>query len=205
MSSAPSQFLQQQKTIRNCRLNARNRLTTIEREDASDEIAATVSRSAWFQRSQYVACYIGTAREVDTWPIIARAWRMKKRVFAPVLEKNSRMRFRELTAKSTLLRQQHGILEPVAGEFILPRMLDLVLTPLVAFDAQNNRIGMGGGYFDRTFSFLKDREHHFHPKLIGIAFACQQVEKITPNPWDIRLFSIISDEQTDACGQFPVR
>ena len=71
-------------------------------------------------------------------------------------------------------------------------MLDVVITPLVAFDEYGHRIGMGGGYFDRTFSFLGNRQSWFHPKLVGLAFACQKVEKIQPNPWDIRLFCTIS-------------
>jgi len=196
MSSADSKILQQQESIRGYGLESRNRLTVAERDRASEKIADSVLKSTWFQRNQFIACYLGTAHEVDTWSIIARAWRMKKRIFAPVVEKNFHMRFRELTAESSLERDHNGILQPVSGEFITPRKLDIVLTPLVAFDAQKNRIGMGGGYFDRTFSFLKDREHHFHPKLIGLAFACQEVEKIAPNPWDIRLFSIITETST---------
>ncbi len=195
MSSADSTILQLQKKLRDHGRNSRKSLSIAERESASKKIADTVMRSSWFQRSSYIGCYIGTTYEVDTWPIFVRAWRMKKRIFAPVLEKNSRMRFRELTAESCLESNAHGILEPQDGEIIVPRMLDLVLTPLVAFDAKNNRIGMGGGYFDRTFSFLGGRKHLFHPKLIGLAFACQEVEKITPNPWDIRLFSIVSESQ----------
>jgi len=196
MSSADSKILQQQKSLRDHGLQSRNQLNVAERDRASETIADSVVKSAWFQRNKFIACYLGTAHEVDTWSIIARAWRMKKRAFVPVVEKNLAMRFRELTAESSLEKHHNGILQPVGGEFITPRKLDIVLTPLVAFDAQKNRIGMGGGYFDRTFSFLKDREHHFHPKLIGLAFACQEVEKITPNPWDIRLFSIINESST---------
>ena len=73
------------------------------------------------------------------------------------------------------------------------RELDVVITPLVAFDGEMNRIGMGGGCFDRTFAFLKRRKVYLRPKLIGVAFACQQIEKVNANPWDIRLFQIITD------------
>jgi 5-formyltetrahydrofolate cyclo-ligase len=133
--------------------------------------------------------------EVDTWLLIERAWRMKKRVFAPVVEKNFAMKFCEVTAKSTLVANRYGLPEARDGATIEPRALDVVVTPVVAFDADGNRIGMGGGYFDRTFFFLKNRQHLFHPKLIGLAFACQRVEKIAANPWDIRVFRVI-DETT---------
>jgi len=52
---------------------------------------------------------------------------------------------------------------------------------------------MGGGFFDRSFAFLKHKKRWLRPKLIGLAFACQKVDKIETNPWDIRLYSVISD------------
>jgi 5-formyltetrahydrofolate cyclo-ligase len=57
---------------------------------------------------------------------------------------------------------------------------------LVAFDSQGHRLGMGGGYYDRTFSFLKDKIHH-KPKLLGLAYDFQQVEQLPYEEWDIRL------------------
>jgi 5-formyltetrahydrofolate cyclo-ligase len=118
---------------------------------------------------------------------------MKKRIFAPVLTKNEIMQFCEVTANTDIQVNQYGLAEPVGGEIIAPRLLDVVVTPVVAFDNAGHRVGMGGGYFDRTFSFLKGRKHLFHPKLIGIAFACQKVDKITPNRWDIPLFATVSE------------
>ena len=118
---------------------------------------------------------------------------MKKHTFAPVVEKDRRLCFRELTPESSLFRDKFGIYTPLDGAEIEPRELDVVLAPLVAFDANNHRIGMGGGYFDQTFAFLKWRNLYFHPRLIGLSFACQQVEKIAPNPWDIRLFYVVTE------------
>jgi 5-formyltetrahydrofolate cyclo-ligase len=172
---------------------ARAALSSDEREKASQKISDTVIRSSWFRRSKFLACYLPMPEEVDTWPLIKRAWRMKKRVFAPIIEKNFTMQFCELTADSKLLFGRHGLLEPQDGEIIVPRALDLVITPVVAFDDNGNRIGMGGGYFDRTFFFLANRQYLFHPKLIGLAFSCQRVDKIAPNPWDIRVFRVIDE------------
>ena len=172
---------------------ARAELSADEREKASNKIADTVIRSSWFRRSKFIACYLSTQEEVDTWLLIDRAWRMKKRIFAPIIKKNLTMEFCELSAESKLVFNQYGLPEPQDGEIIAPRALDLVITPVVAFDADGNRIGMGGGYFDRTFSFLGNRQYLFHPKLIGLAFSCQRVEKIAPNPWDIRVFRVIDE------------
>jgi 5-formyltetrahydrofolate cyclo-ligase len=103
------------------------------------------------------------------------------------------MQFREVRPETDLIAKRYGLLEPLDGEMATARMLDIVLTPLVAFDDNGHRVGMGGGYFDATFSFLKHRKSYLHPKLVGLAFACQRVEEIAPNPWDIRLFSVITE------------
>jgi 5-formyltetrahydrofolate cyclo-ligase len=192
---ATSDPLRAQNALRNYGRAARAELSTSEREKASEKITDTVIRSAWFPRSKFVACYLPMQDEVDTWTLIDRAWRMKKRIFAPVIKKNFAMQFCELTAESKLVFNRYGLFEPQGGEIIAPRALDLVITPLVAFDDEGNRLGMGGGYFDRTFSFLRNRQFLFHPKLIGLAYSCQRVEKIAPNPWDIRVFRVI-DETT---------
>jgi 5-formyltetrahydrofolate cyclo-ligase len=65
--------------------------------------------------------------------------------------------------------------------------------PVVAFDANKNRIGMGGGYYDRCFHFLRNRRKWLKPKLIGVAFACQQVKNITPETWDIPFYKVVTD------------
>lgn len=191
--AAISDDRQVRNAMRNDARAARAALSLQEREKASDKIVDTVVRSSWFRRSGLIACYLPMPEEVDTWPLIDRAWRMKKRVFAPIIEKKFTMQFRELNPESTLVLNQYGLPEPEDGEMIAPRVLDVVITPVVAFDDNCNRLGMGGGYFDRTFSFLKHRKFLFHPKLIGLAFSCQRVEKIAPNPWDIRIFSVIDE------------
>lgn len=182
-----------QNTIRSQCKNARSEMSGDERAAAAEKIAENVIRSPWFQRSKTIACYLPAPGEVDTRRIIARAWRMKKRIFAPVVEKNGRMTFRAMNPETALYKNNFGLYEPGEEEIINPRELDIVITPLVAFDAQNQRIGMGGGYFDRTFSFLANRNTYLRPKLIGIAFACQEVGEIPANPWDIPLFAVVTE------------
>lgn len=150
-------------------------------------------RAGYFRRSRNIGCYLPSDEEVDTWPIIARAFSMGKRVSAPVLRKNGSMRFRQLNADTKLLPNQFGLLEPQEGEFVDPHQLDVIITPTVAFDSSGNRIGMGGGYFDRTFAFLRGRKMWLHPKLIGVAFDCQRVGSFAANPWDIGLFRVVTE------------
>jgi len=168
-------------------------MSASERDAASARICSRLIRSHVFFAAKSIACYLPMADEVDPGAIIERAWSAKKRIFCPILANPGKMFFRRLRRDSTLTRNFFGLWEPIDGEIISVRQLDLVITPLVAFDDKNNRIGMGGGYFDRSFAFQKYPAHWRRPKLFGVAFACQKVEKIAPNPWDIRLCGVFTD------------
>ena len=182
-----------QSTVRAEGRAARSKLSPEERSHASEIICRQIVESRLFREASTVACYIGVNAEVSTQPIFERAYAEKKRIFAPVTQRNRPLSFREILPDSILSTAPMGLLEPVNGEEIRPNVLDLVITPLAAFDEQRNRVGMGGGYYDRTFSFLRERNENSKPQLVGIAFECQKTQKITPNPWDIRLFRVITE------------
>jgi len=172
---------------------ARRDIDDGDRATFSSRICQRFLHTALFFRSKSIACYLATPDEVDTSTIIERAWNAKKRVFVPLIENRIHMRFVEITRNTRLERNQFGILEPSSGPVISPEKLDVVVTPLVVFDQSRNRIGSGGGYYDRCFSFQKQNRKWQHPKLVGVAFDCQEVEKISPNPWDIRLYRVFTE------------
>jgi 5-formyltetrahydrofolate cyclo-ligase len=182
--------------LRKSALQARRALTDDQRNIASTIICDRVLHSHFFFASKSIACYLPLFDEVDTSRIIERAWCAKKRIFLPVTDSHGRMIFRQLAADTDLCRNSFGILEPVSGNLISPKELDLVITPLVAFDEKLHRIGMGGGYYDRCFQFLKRRRNWLHPKLLGVAFDCQRVEKFAPNPWDIPLYQVFTESNS---------
>jgi len=179
--------------LRKCGLHARRDLNDQTRINASQVIAERIVHSHEFMASKTIACYLPSYDEVDPSYIIERAWRANKRIFAPVVANKHDMFFRQLLPDTQLEKSRFDLWEPVSGPRIQATQLDIVVTPVVAFDDRKNRIGMGGGYFDRCFSFLGHRQHWLHPKLVGIAFDCQKVEKIEANPWDIRLYSVITE------------
>lgn len=74
------------------------------------------------------------------------------------------------------------------------RWLDFLVVPLVGFDDQGRRLGMGGGYYDATLAFLRRRRIWHKPYLIGLAFECQRVAEIPSEPWDIRLNAILTEK-----------
>ena len=146
-----------------------------------------------FYSSKSIGCYLPMHDEVDTREIIQSAWRANKRIFLPVLRGDAQMVFCEIEPDSELEQNRFGIWEPVRGLLLDAKKLDIVITPTVAFDLDWNRVGMGSGYYDRCFAHLRNRKIWLRPKLIGVAFDCQKVEKITPNPWDIPLYTVISE------------
>ena len=182
--------------LRSAGKSARRILNYEEREFASELICAAAIRAPFFQRAKFIACYLPADDEVNCWRLIKRAWLMKKRIFVPTVQKNSKLRFVEFRDNSETHTNKYGLDEPVSEVDIDPRKLDVVFTPLVAFDSNGNRIGMGGGYYDRAFSFLKNRQHLQKPKLVGLAFDCQWVENIGASTWDIPLFCVFTESES---------
>ena len=95
-----------------------------------------------------------------------------------------------------MYKNRYGIPEPAhpnkARNFPL-RSLDLVLMPLVGFDTQGNRLGMGGGYYDRSFAFLHRHSHWRKPHLMGTAYEFQRLSKLDAQPWDVPLDAIVTE------------
>jgi 5-formyltetrahydrofolate cyclo-ligase len=185
--------MQSNQELRNRGKKARNNIPEELHAKYSLHICHRFLNSGLFFRAKNIACYLSSENEVDTSLIFERAWKAKKRVYVPIIEKHRQMRFVQIKRNTRLERNHFGIWEPVSGTDISSTELDVVVTPLVTFDEKLNRIGMGGGYFDRYFSFLKSNQQWLKPKLVGFAFECQKVEQIGSNPWDIRLYRVITE------------
>lgn len=111
----------------------------------------------------------------------------------PVLHADRRLRFREWAAGDALSPNRHGIPEPAEGPLLDAPDLAVVLVPLLAFDARGQRLGQGGGWYDRSFAF---RGGHIRargdtrPVLIGIGYDWQQLESIDAAEWDVPLDAV---------------
>jgi 5-formyltetrahydrofolate cyclo-ligase len=126
-----------------------------------------------------------------------QAWRRGRQVFLPVIA-GSTLRFAPFHPGSDLRPNRFGIPEPVGpqGNWRSARQLDVIVAPLVAFDVDGRRLGMGGGFYDRTLALLARRSRAHRPRFIGIAFEMQKVTKLPSDVWDVPLDAIVTESAT---------
>jgi 5-formyltetrahydrofolate cyclo-ligase len=170
-----------------------------ERCHASYHLAEHVAASRLFQTSQRIAFYLPNDGEIDLRPLIEYAWQINKQCFLPVVgPRNSRrLWFLPYRLGTPLQQNRFGIPEPFhhRGERqFKPHALDLILLPLVAFDHNGHRLGMGGGFYDRTLAFLAHRHQWRKPRLLGTAYQFQQHANLPAQAWDIPLDAIVTEQ-----------
>ena len=143
-------------------------------------------------RARRMAVYLSADGELGLESFIAEVQSGLTLTFAPVI-KGDQLRFAPLQHDTSLRTGRFGIPEPATRVYIDPRRLDVVLTPLVAFDDRGTRIGRGAGYYDRHFKFLATRSRWVKPKLIGIGYEFQRVRKLERQAWDIPLWAAVTE------------
>jgi 5-formyltetrahydrofolate cyclo-ligase len=170
----------------------RRALPIAERAVADRLIAARIRNLDVFRRARRIAVFLAFDGEPSLRRVIEDAVRAGKHIYAPIITSKA-MTFAELDQSARLGSNFFGILEPDRTRRIDPRRIDLVLTPLVAFDDRGVRIGVGRGYYDRCFRFLHTRRAWHRPKLLGVAYELQHVHAIAPEPWDVPLWGAVTE------------
>lgn len=173
----------------------RSQLTSAQQISASLALRARLIQDPMVQSAQYIAAYLPQNGEPDLMPFIQWAWQQQKILSLPVVhpEQAGKMRFHQYQVHTSLVTNQYGILEPDPGKTqCLDDQLEVLLIPLVAFDSQGQRLGMGGGYYDRAIERLRAN----NPELVlyGIAHDCQRVDRLFCEPWDIPMQKIFTEK-----------
>ncbi|MGH1440089.1 MAG: 5-formyltetrahydrofolate cyclo-ligase [Cellvibrionaceae bacterium] len=175
----------------------RRRLGAGFKSRAASVLVNKIKASSVYQRSKHIALYLENDGELSCRPLIKQIWKDGKCCYLPVLapkQASPPMRFSMYRPGAALVKNRYGIFEPTGTQGRLPQSLDLVLMPLVAFDAVGHRIGMGGGYYDRSFAFksgvgVSGRAKKVcpikAPFLMGVAYRFQKVKSISPQAWDV--------------------
>lgn len=149
-------------------------------------------------QAKRIGLYLVNDGEIDPAPFMNWAFEQAKQCYLPILnQRDEPMSFGEITPVSTMEMNRFNIPEPVVPEQarLNAAELDIILLPLVAVDLHGNRIGMGGGFYDRTLAFKRQQPYHQRPTLIGLAHAFQCVDKIEPATWDIPLDGVATEKQ----------
>ncbi len=175
----------------------RNALDEVEQSQLSQRAVQRLVRHRIFRAAQHIACYLPNDGELDIAPLIDQAWAMGKTVYLPVLSsiRHNHLHFLPYKPDDELVRNRFGIPEPVnrSRRVVDVKRLDLVLMPLVGFDSIGNRLGMGGGFYDRSFAFLRRRQCWFKPGLLGVAYDIQEVKTLKNNAWDVPLNGVVTE------------
>ena len=179
--------------LRQCNRKLRAALSARQLEQAAAALAQKIVALDAYQQAHHVAAYFAINGEIGLDPLIDHALAAGKQVYLPNLDQET-LRFSPYFREQKMRINRFRLPEPDVGdeEMLAPLQLDLVLAPLVVFDANRNRIGMGGGFYDRSFAMRKNPAID-RPLLIGVAHESQKVERIAPEDWDVQLDMIVTD------------
>ncbi|TCJ98656.1 5-formyltetrahydrofolate cyclo-ligase [Volucribacter psittacicida] len=183
--------MQTRQQIRNQIKKTREKLTALQQAQAEKNITQQALQFITQQQAHHIALYLSHKGEISTALLIQTLWQQQKKVYLPVLHPfcPGHLLFQQYLPNTPMNRNKFGIPEPQLDcSTLIPfQQLDLIFTPLVAFDSQGNRLGMGGGFYDRTLANWQQKK----VLPIGLAHACQQVSHIPMQDWDIPLYKIL--------------
>jgi 5-formyltetrahydrofolate cyclo-ligase len=174
---------------------ARRALSPEARLDAAISAAMKLCASAAYKEARRIAVYMAMDGELDPTPLVMRARTDEREVYLPVLPPlEGAMSFRPWNVDTPLVANRFGIPEPKFPDGgRMAKDMDLVITPLVGFDLAGNRLGMGAGFYDRTFGFLRHMEKP-RPLLIGYAYEMQKVPALAAESWDVPLAAVATEQ-----------
>ena len=183
--------------VRRAARDRRATLGPVERNSAARAVRDRLLAHPAIRQARDIAAYSAHGDELDLAPTIAALQALGKHVLLPRLRRRAgRMEFARLEPGMTLHANRFGIAEPPAdAPTVAPRFLQVVLVPLAAFDLHGNRLGSGGGYYDRCFAFRKTRVAWHLPRLIGVAFDLQQATAIPVGDWDVPLDGVVTEQR----------
>jgi 5-formyltetrahydrofolate cyclo-ligase len=191
-------------SIRNYITQQRKQLSQQQQQYRSQKIATHLHQSECFIHAQHIAFYLPISGEAD--PTLLQQFanttkhNQEKTFYLPIVVHQGEINllFARINKNTGYKKNKYGIKEPIyqINDLRSADKLDVVITPLVGFDQQGNRLGMGGGYYDRTFSFKHQNNagrQQKTPFLIGYAYDFQHINKLPAEDWDIPLDGIVTE------------
>lgn len=176
---------------------ARRDLSALQQQRAALALFRQLAQHPLFRRARHIALYLANDGEIDPRPLLQAAQRRGKAIYLPVLSAwpRTRMNFQRLHLHDRLAANRFRIDEPRANRARQRPAwaLDLVLLPLVGFDENGGRLGMGGGFYDRALAYRHLRKNWHKPTLLGLAHECQKVSRLELASWDVPVKAVVTD------------
>ncbi len=181
----------------------RSRLSPSFVATASRAVCETILRSPLLLSCRRAALYRAVGNEVNLALLETRLTSLGRAGALPVLKPKGLpvgLYFQHCLPDTPMCVNRFGIPEPCFDPRmrIGPRFLGVVFMPLLGFDRQGNRLGMGGGFYDRSLAF-KHRANGTRPLLVGVAFDCQRVEALAVNTWDVAMDAVVTESGVCVC------
>ncbi|TNH00777.1 5-formyltetrahydrofolate cyclo-ligase [Testudinibacter sp. TR-2022] len=182
---------QQRQQIRRQMRAKRQQLSAEQQQQAAENICRQALALIAQCNAETVALYLAFNGEISTALLIEKLWQAEKTVCLPRLHPFTagHLLFFRYDRNSLLQPNQFAIPEPTLDltRLVPQNELEIIFTPLVAFDRQGNRLGMGGGFYDRTLQHLQQK----NVIAVGLAHQCQQVNQLPIEHWDVPLSQIL--------------
>jgi 5-formyltetrahydrofolate cyclo-ligase len=173
----------------------RKQLSKQQQQNATEQLAKRLLQRVQQHQCKRVALFLSMDGEIGTQLAIEQLWQAGVEVYIPLIHpfNAQQLIFIRYQQHTPLLRSKLGMLEPQpdCSQVCPLAELDIIFAPLVAFDPLGNRLGMGGGFYDRTLGYHYKQQRP-SPAIIGIAHDCQKVDDVPTEPWDIPLREIIT-------------
>jgi len=152
-------------------------------------------RNSFLLHHQHYAGYCATDGEVSLHALFKTLLTRAKHLYLPTLKpRTPALYFKPYDLAAPTTHNRFGIIEPATHQRFPAWALDVVFVPLVAFDTVGHRVGMGGGFYDRTFEFMRQNQRHT-PKLVGVAHECQKYPYLSQQAWDIPLSYVVTEQR----------
>lgn len=179
----------------------RDAIPASQRIAAAMAACANVLRLPELQNARHVAGYWAVRGELPLLGLLS-ALPANSRYCLPILHPDQTLRFAPWHTGEPIRANRFGIPEPEdVSDALPPESIDVVLLPLLGFTRVGDRLGTGGGWYDRSFAFRKAAPAP--PLLVGVGFACQQIDgEFSPQPWDVPLDIIVSEREALRCPRY---
>ena len=193
--------LAQRREVRQQMVDQRRALPAAARIAAAQGLRRSLEQLPEYFTDARVAGYWASHGELPLNLVISPLAGRGQSFLLPLVGKDKRLHFAAWKLGDPVQANRYGIPEPVEPtELLEPMQLNLVFVPLLGFDRRGNRLGYGGGYYDRSFAFLTERMRPTEPLLVGIAYAFQELPEVDQQDWDIPLDFIATELELIDCN-----